>query len=220
MIHEMKRAFKLLPYAYNFKANLFLGGTFVLGGFILVMLTGGDMVWGRYGGLLAMAGGFFPSQMIFSLGVSEEVLVSPLRKTLFTKAIAMLNWLMFAGIYLISALIRGIQCGGNPMLLSMACRELVLMAVFGTIIMVYGAMALKYFWLPTIMFCSIYPMVNMFWGDVSIKLESGIVSYGLMAAAGFVILLIGAVLGYGISLLIYRKPISKMSQNASLRQYM
>ncbi len=220
MIRDMKKAFRLLPYAYNFKANLFMGGGFALCGILLTVLFGADNIWGRYGGLLALTGGFFPVQMIYSLAVSEEVMVSPLRKTLLTKTAVIMNWLIFVGVYLLIALIRGIQCRGNSILLLAACGELLLIAVVGMVVMLYGAMSLKYFWLPTIFFCSFYPMLNMILGENGIQLGSITTTYGQVTLVGLLILLIGAVLSYGITILVYKKPICKMSQNASLRQYM
>lgn len=220
MIRNIKKAFRLVPYAYNFKANLFMGGGFALCGIVLTLLSGADDFWGKYGGLLALAGGFFPVQMIYSLAVSEEVMTSPLRKTLLTKTAVFMNWLMFAGVYLLVALIRGIQCGGNRTLLTAACGELLLIAVFGMVVMLYGSMSLKYFWLPTIFFCFFYPVLNTTLGEDGIQLGSITTTYGQVVVVGLFILLIGAVLSYGITLLLYKKPISKMSQNAQLRQYM
>lgn len=218
MIRDMKRAFRLIQFSYNFKAYVIFGLIFTLFGVILAISTGPDLVWGRYGGLFSMVGAFFPTQMIYSLAVSEEVLVSPLRKTLLTKMSAFLHWGMQLAILAVISIIRGIQGRSNPEIIPFACGEILILTCFGAALILYGVLALKYFWLPTILFCFGYPLFS----TIALSGDRAVVTnlpYPIVLCIGIGIITVGVLAGYLLALLVYKKPVSKMSQSAQLRQY-
>ncbi len=220
MIDDLKTGLKLLKFSYNLKTYIVLGIVFVVLGCVILFLGGGDMYWGKYAGLLAMAGGLFPAQMLYSLAVSNMVLASPMRKKLQTKIPVFCSLVMQTGVYLVVALVRGIQGMKNPALLPFASSELQMLGVFGAILVVYGVISFKYYWRSTILFCFAYPVAaSCFQGEID-NPGSSMVPFGVSLPLGLVVMVIAAFVAYGLSLWAYKKPVSKMSQSAALREYM
>lgn len=214
MIKQIKTGVRLLRYTHGVTANIVLcGGIAFLG--ILASLYGKSTVMGTY---LIVAAGMCPVQMLYSLGVSDMVQTSPWKKPIQTSISVVFGLLGMGVLYLVSALINFVRLLNHSIEEPMAANAMLMGGVMAVVVMLYIGFALKYFVTATIVFCGGIWFV-MFVAGMS-GFESMGISFGMSVLLGFVCLLVGGLLQYGVTLLVYRKPIAKQSQLAGLRKTM
>lgn len=108
-----------------------------------------------------------------------------------------------------------------PEIRSSVCSELVLLGLVAMAMMLYLGSAYKYFVLSLLfLFPIIFISVNM---GMPVELNWTVFNQGkasliLAAAIGLACIGVGAIGEYLISLLVYKRPMSKMAQAAPLRK--
>lgn len=223
MINNWKLGFKMLRHGYGMVMNIVQAIAFLLFGtcFLLLEIFSDYFRGGIPGQVMILCIGILPVQMIYSLSVSNFVLTSPLRKKMQTSVPAVLAWSCISFLYLGIALLRVFMALKLPERKSGICNELVLLGLVAMAIMLYMGIAYKYFvisliFLFPIIYCMIYMgmWVNMNW----LVFNQENASLILAAAIGLVCIGLGAFGEYLISLLLYKKPMSKMAQAAPLRK--
>lgn len=234
MINDMKLGFKMLRYSHGIKGNVACAVIMAVFGLIIMV---SDLIImassARYSGVGAAAGfllmvsGMFPTQMLFSLNVTGLVLSAPVQKKLQTKIPVLCNFVCMAALFTFITLFKAVMIAIYPETLQAVCNELTLIALLGAVVTGYMAIAYKKFWLGTILFLVFYGLfTNGLFTISDDKILNmgifgpGVGSFLLAWVLGIAILAAAAVVGYGVSLLLYKQPISKMSQPATLRKYL
>lgn len=230
MINDWKLGIWMLRYAHNTKMSYIAMG-------LLLLLEIAAVALGRESGNLFPACyillvlGMLPGHMLYSLSVAGMVQASPMKKKLQTKLPALMNFSVMSVIYLTGALLCGIMVWGKTDRSDTVCQTLILTARSLAIVMVYMGVAYKHFILATVglvpALC--FTLTRGLWGEE--MLSWGLAGEGLLAflggrevslwqviPEGLVILAVGAVAEYLLSLLVYKAPMAKMAQTASLRR--
>lgn len=222
MINDIKLGFKMLRYAHGIKGNIVCSAILALFGVIIMVCSARFSGVGASAGFLLMVSGMFPTQMLYSLNVTGLVLSAPVQKKLQTKIPALCSFVSMVAIFTFVTLFKAVMVVIYPETLQAACNELTMIALLGAVVMGYMSIAYKKFWLGTILFLAFYGFFTV--SDNKILnlsiFGNGAASLLLAWGLGIAILAAAAVIGYGVSLLFYKLPISKMSQPATLRRYL
>lgn len=223
MINNWKLGFKVLRHGYGLVMNIVQGiAFFVMGASFLFLQISSDFFRGGFPGqVIILCIGILPVQMLYSLNVSNLVLTSPVRKKMQTSVPAVLTWSCMTFLYLALALVKALVSLNRPESRESVCGELVILGWVAMAMMLYLGIAYKYFLLSLLfLFPIIFLAVNM---GMSVELNwsvfnHGSASFALAAAIGLACIGLGAFGEYLISLLLYKKPMSKMAQAAPLRK--
>ena len=225
MIKNWKLGMKSIKYAYGIKMNVLVGIAFLaLAG--VMYITKGQMILGLGGDYMLMCVALLPTQMIYSLSASNMVQTSTVRKKLQTSVPAMVTYGNMVIVYLVMILIRLATVFGHPEQMGRIGGELVVIAGLMMLFMVYLGVAYKYFMISIVFVIItvliISPYNNIVENDLFgwVFFSRGWQGIVLSAVLGLLLLTAGGVLQYLVSLLIYRKPLSKMAQAAPLRKEM
>lgn len=223
MIKNWKLGMKSLKYAYGIKMNVLVGIAFLaLAG--VMYITKGQMMSGLGGDYMLMCAALLPTQMIYSLSASNMVQASTVRKKMQTSVPAMVTYGNMVLVYLVMILIRLVTVFGHPERTDRIGGDLVVMAGMMLLFMVYTGAAYKYFMLSVAMVIVtvliISPYNNIVENDLFswVFFSRGWRGIVLSAALGLLLLTAGGLLQYLVSLLVYKKPMSKMAQAAPLRK--
>lgn len=221
MINDLKLGFKVLKYAHAVKSTLVLGGIMVLIGIALCILN--VAVENSFpGGYFIMITALFLLQLLYSVNMSNLVQASPMKKRLQTSVPAVIGTFCMLMGYLLTVLTEGIVAYFGPEEINYICGQILFTMVVMGVIMLYTGICYKYFVVATVMFilvfaiCYSYLISSRGWfisfaGD-------GWGMFALTAAAGLAFILICGVLQYLLSLAVYKAPMSKRTQAASLRR--
>lgn len=223
MINNWKLGFKILRHGYGLVMSIIQGVAFFLFGgcFLFFQISTNNFRGGIPGQVIFLCIGMLPAQMIYSLSVSNLVLTSPVRKKLQTSVPAVFTWSCMTFLYLAEALVSAVMAWNLPEIRSSVCNELVVLGLVAMAMTLYLGIAYKYFVLSLLfLFPIIFISVNI---GMPVELNwpffnQGNVSLILAAAIGLACIGAGAVGEYLISLLVYRRPMSKMAQAAPLRK--
>lgn len=220
MINDLKLAFRLLKYSYQYKVWLVSGLIFLLVGISMIMVA--DF------GNMAMAGIYFVlpvsflSQMCCSMQASMMVRTSSWQRAFQTKIPVCLiligNLFLYTVLWIFIAVLLSVRPG-----MSVAVWNVLLSyGIFAIVLGCYYTAGLKYFWLSTIIFLVVF---------IIIAILGGFLSYGEIAwsgkaifspfvqiAVGYVMIFIAAALQYGVSCLLYKKDFSKMAFSSQLKR--
>jgi len=227
MINDLKLGIKSLRFAHGRIANSIGGLVLFVSGLGVLIAGAKSTVTAFFGGYFLMCAGMFLTQMIYSLNVTGLVQSSPAKKKLQTSVPAVVSFTSMVLIYLIIILIRGLTVLQYPQMTNEVCSSLIIHALVMVVVMVYEAVAYKYFFMSIVMFFFIYFSIYSMEEGLSHLLDFsawGILGSGsaffAAVAIGMLILVLGGLAQYLISLLVYRVPLSKMAQTATLRKEM
>ena len=223
MINNWKLGFKILRHGYGLVMSIVQGIAFFLFGglFLFLQISTNNFRGGIPGQVVFLCIGMLPVQMLYSLSVSNLILTSPVRKKLQTSVPAVLAWSCVTFLYLVVALVRAVMAWNLPEIRSSVCSELVLLGLVAMAMMLYLGSAYKYFVLSLLfLFPIIFISVNM---GMPVELNWTVFNQGkasliLAAAIGLACIGVVAIGEYLISLLVYKRPMSKMAQAAPLRK--
>lgn len=219
MIDDFKLGMKMLRYGDHMILQMV--GTVIcwLGGLILnVWVKGIGMMGISVGSVFMTVAVMFPVQILYSLSVSNLVQSSPAKRRMQTSvptAVSfvgmMVNYLVCVGIDLIFMALHPEKAGA-------LCSEMWASAIFSVFTMLVLAVTYKYFLASVLLGIVVY-----FYVRYTFETELVISAFGsgaAAAAAGFVLILLGGLGQYGLSLLCYKAPMSKYAQSANLRKEM
>lgn len=219
MIRQFKLGIKLIRYTFGIKTCLGCAAVFLVLGIVLsfVSMNIGVMPTGSF--FLAVTG-MWITQMFCSLYVSGMIKASPWNKAIQTVMPTFLSFLGFAASYLLIILLKLplLSAASIEMRQSMSA-ELVLDAWLMAIIMIYSGTAYKFFITSTLLFFVFFVGMSAVYGGILFWLVSRL-PFGAAAVIGGLCLIVGAFLQYGLSVLVYKYPLSKRAQLRSLQKYM
>lgn len=224
MMNNFKLGIKMLRYGSGLVSMMVCGVAF----FVLGLLMN---IWdktlgnaGLSGDVLMMILVMFPAQIIYSLSVSNLVQSSPAKKRMQTSVPATVTCFCVIALYLLLSLINGIMIIRHPEYIRAICVETVTMAVFVVFIMISIAVAYKHFWMSFIAGFAVYYMISARMTIVEkFQFEifsSNAGSFALALVIGLIIIVLGGFGQYGVSLLVYKAPMSKYAQSAAVRKEM
>lgn len=218
-MNDLKRGIKMMRYAYGIKTNLVQAGYFLLAGLVMI-ISGERGTFGLLGGFFWICIGILPSQLIYSVSVSNMVQASPMGRKMQTVVPVAVNLFCMLLIYLVEVLMCGIMAWRYPEQAGEIYWNLVIFAVMQVMMMVYLGLCYKHFVLATLVM--IPEMV--IW--MSAGLDGWIyrqdfganITLGMAVLAGFVLIAAGGLAEYLLTLAFYRTPMARMAQAAPLRK--
>ena len=212
----MKLGLKLLRYAWGIKTTLLSGGIFFLLG--LLSFTMSVQTW-YLGGYLLMVLAVYPAQLLSSLTVSNLVQTSPWKKALQTSVPTALTAGAFALTYGGALIISLLRLNARPEMREDMVMILVLFAFEIFLIMTYCGIAYKTYVLGTALFIIVFVMgSSVIQIGAALGAFRGVSVFGA-ACSGFAAMLLGSAVQYGLSLMLYKRALSKNAQYPGLRKY-
>lgn len=212
----MKLGFKLLRYAWGIKTTLLSGGIFFLLG--LLSFTMSVQTW-YLGGYLLMVLAVYPAQLLSSLTVSNLVQTSPWKKALQTSVPTALTAGAFALTYGGALIISLLRLNARPEMREDMVMILVLFAFEIFLIMTYCGIAYKTYVLGTALFIIVFVIgSSVIQIGAALGAFRGVSVFGA-ACSGFAAMLLGSAVQYGLSLMLYKRALSKNAQYPGLRKY-
>ena len=216
MMKSMKLGFKLLRYAWGIKTTLLSGGIFFLLG--LLSFTMSVQTW-YLGGYLLMVLAVYPAQLLSSLTVSNLVQTSPWKKALQTSVPTALTAGAFALTYGGALIISLFRLNARPEMREDMVMILVLFAFEIFLIMTYCGIAYKTYVLGTALFSIVFVIgSSVIQIGAALGAFRGVSVFGA-ACSGFAAMLLGSAVQYGLSLMLYKRALSKNAQYPGLRKY-
>lgn len=224
MINNYKLGMKMLWYGSGLVGMMVCCGIFLLLGLAMNIWFTALGIMGSPGDLLLMLVVMFPVQVIYSLSISNLVQSSPAKKRMQTSVPATVNCFNTIILYLLNALCKFIVITGHPELIGTVCVEMVMLTGFVVLIALYIAVGYKYFLASIIagiiVYIYIITRLNVINKIPSEIFGSSIGSFVRVMVIGLVIIVLGGFAQYGISLLVYKAPMSKYAQSAAVRKEM
>lgn len=219
---DLKLGFQFLKYAYGRKGAIACAVVAFLVAFLMCiasMLT----VINLPGGYFFLLAAFIPCQSFVSLYASDLVMASPDRKRL---EISVYSMMLFAGSvfsYLLLLVMGGIVAVCSPEQIRYVCSQLIRTSVWAVITSLYWSACRKFFITSTIAFVLIMMLFESFNNVINMEwwMPSMGEGWGLFAGAaleGMALILCSGGLLYLINLVLYKAPMSKLSQMAGLRK--
>lgn len=218
LMENWRFAVKCIKLSYNLKTNLLCIG------FLSVMALVyeiGNLSNGM-GGILMLTVSMYPAQMVYSVCGSQLVLSSPYKKAIMTSLPTIITFCSGMLAYLAVIGIEGIRAMGNPEAAQYSIHMILLLGVMLMIMEIYMGIAYKYFVVSIVVMIGCvtgsYYLMN-FSGDGVLSMSwFSEISMPVAIAVGLCFVVLGSLLQYGITLLIYKKPVSRGAIFGLLRQ--
>lgn len=226
MMAQIKMGIKLIRYAFGIKLSaVFIVALTVIGLIIDFMLRGTTFIGVFFVSLLPM----FLVQFLYSICLSNNVGASAWRKRMQTTMPALLAFLANVIVFTVIIIIKMVEIRMFPEESSVILGCLLVVAVLQILLGVYNGLCYKYFALSLIVMyilifgCSFLGGYSMVIREESLSVGFSAPVYHSPAAVvliTYVSIVIGAVLQYVVSLVVYKKPLSKWAQGAAMRKYL
>lgn len=218
LMENWRFAVKCIKLSYNLKTNLLCIGFLSI---MALVYEIGNFSNGM-GAILMLTVGMYPAQMICSVCGSQLVLSSPHKKAIMTSVPTIITFCSGMLAYLAVIGIEAIRAMGNPEAVEYSTHMILLLGVVLMIMEIYLGIAYKYFVVSMVIMIGCvtgsYYLMNFFGdGVLSMSWLSGI-SMPVAIAVGLCLAVLGSLLQYGISLLVYKKPVSRSAIYGLLRQ--
>ena len=228
MINDIKLGIKMMRYGHGLVSNIILGVFFLGIGIICMIMTMMGYACNLTGGCFAVAATLLPAQVMSSLNTSNMVLSSPVRKKMQTAVPTAINCICAFVIYFAVDLLLLIMAYIYPDNIPRACCILVLQIIFTVFFMIYTPICYKYMVMAVILGIMVYMCcfaiifyfnAQMYFptSDIYSFFDKGILIFLLISVLGIPIIAAAGYLEYLLSLLFYKAPVSKYSQNVFLK---
>ena len=224
MIKQLQMGYKLLRYAHGVKTCVIWSIIIFIYGVLVEWYTMPDEVSGVHMGIyFIIMVAMWPLQLLASMNVPYVIASSPWKKKIQTSVAAVLSTVCFLFTYAVVAIIEGIKFRKNLI----TAEDLTFLVLWGggfaLMLMVYMACSTKYFVVSTIVFfvamsgISAIASIRNFFEIPFLHIS---LHPALVIMLGILLVVLGGLLQYGISVLLYKAPVSKYSQMNSLRRKM
>lgn len=233
MMGQCKYAFQMLRYAFGIKGNSVAAVIMLAIGLALEFVSHGTTFLGSF---FLMVLSMFPVQFLYSISLSDHVAASPYRKRLQTSMPALMNLTLNIGIFTLMNIIKAVEIYLFPEDTELIIGSLVMLSVAELIITIYTGIVFKYYIIATVVMVAFYSFLggaggwimaenHQMYGFYSVFTAMGYIFVGKMSFVGavvvsYVLLFVGALLQYLVSLVFYRKPLSKRAQGAAMKRYL
>ena len=220
MFQKLKLAIKLFPFSCEYKKNLVVVLIMTAVGVLIEVVSHGMNFLGGYFFLISA---MFPVQFIFGLGHSNLVGTSTYKKQLQTSIPVIVNFIMSIIIFTILFLIKLLEIHFFPASQNGILSGFLMLGFFEIMLCIYDAFVYKYYWVSILMFAVVFVWVYNCMGNQDTyilgiqQLVSSVSPVGMLLLV-YLSVFFGVVLQYVLSLLLYKKPLSKRSQGANIRR--
>lgn len=214
MMKQLKLACRMLKYAYGIKMNLIMMVFFTLLGAVIYLLNTDSQMFGL-GGLYLMLSAMFIIQIWYSLNSSNFLRTSSYKKAAETSIPTILSvggMLLMYTLMLVITLIRGAEPA--------QINALLYMAFDGCLILLLCGVTYKYFVVSLLVFFFCYFAAHVGFMVVRYQLADLLFPVPIAAVLSYGLILLGGIGEYLLSLLFYKKSVSKLAQGAALRKYL
>lgn len=222
MINDLKLGIKLMRYAHMAKANVALAILMVVLGVFMTLGVNLSGVASKVpGGYIVMLAPLFLTQMLSSVSVTNMAQASAAKRRLQTSVPTAINLFSTLLGYFIISIAEYICVAVLPERRGIICEELFFIAALSALLIIYASVAYKYLVISIILLTSafsgsVYLRNLIGWGT---KLFAGMKHlFAFTVVAGIVIIAAACVPYYFITLALYKVPMSKYAQSASLRR--
>lgn len=220
MLKDFKLGIRVLKYAHSARMTMIIAGVMVLFGILITPLNLINKEASLPCGYFIMLSVLFLIQLISSVSIAKLAQASPAKKRLQTSVPTMLNLVFMSSGFFLSAVVEYICILLRPEETQLIAGRLLFTAVIMGVVILYSAVAYKLFFLGTVFFLVIFFTCYVFLSDggwtVRLWESSGL--FWQVVLIGFAIIALCCLLQYGISLALYRLPMSKYAQSATLRK--
>ena len=218
MIKRLKLGLQMLRYTFGIKTCAIMGIFFLAIGILMELLP---QPVNSSGTLFISLTGMWTIQLTYSLGVSNLVRSSKWAKAMETSIPALVGFVSFFVTYLL------VLCLNLPYLstadeetMQIMAGEMILSGILALVLMVYCGVAYKLFIVGTVLFLAVIFCGNFNAPFMLMESLNIPVSFGTAVAIGFLEILVGALLQYGVSCLLHKVPLSKKAQMRGLQKLM
>lgn len=217
LINSWRFAIKCMRLSYNLKINLLCMGFL----FILAILQEIFYISGGSGAFMLLIIAMYPAQLVSSVCGSQMVLSSPYRKPLMTSLPTVLNLCSGMAVYLAIIGIELIRVHMIPQLANFSSFIILSCGIILLLLDIYVGLAYKCFALSLVILSvsmiGFYYMSGIGRGT-ALSQNPFCLPLPIAIAAGLCLALVGSALQYGISRLVYKKPMSRFAIFGLLRQ--
>lgn len=223
MINDIKKGIKLMRYGYGLKSIVVVSIIYIICGILILgmlLFAPGDFKFATQGMLLLIVP-IMPIQLLHSLNASKMTLSSPMRKQLQTLIPSAISCIGMLTIYIFFILYCLLAMFINPGRIGVLCGDIAYAALGAALFIVYLSLAYKYMIVCSIAFITLYmafcgAYVSM--PEIEFLNNANIFTFICVAALGILFIVIFGFVGYLLTLLTYKAPMSKYSQNVYLRK--
>lgn len=218
LINSWRFAVNCMKLSYNLKMNVICMGFL----FIMALVYEVFYVADGLGAFLLLIIAMYPAQLTCSVCGSQLVLSSPYRRSMMTSLPAILTLCSQTAVYLAIICAEAVRAYVAPETAGRGSRIILLCGVMLILLDMYVGLAYKYFVLSWIMLAvsliGFYYMSGMIGRDTALSQNLLNIPLPISAILGLCFALAGSALQYGISRLVYKKPMSRFAIFGLLRQ--
>lgn len=227
MIKQIKQGMKLLKYSYGVRMSVFGTVIFLVSGILLYVFpypSQSASSFSMMGCFMIVAAGMWPFQMVYSLGASHIVQTSARKKALQTAVPVLVSFCLNLFNYLVVVVLQLLPVTANSSDAQMK-NNLLITGIFIFLMSLYNGGAYKYFFTSTVLMVLVC-MAGGAWMGVSGVIGNSLLPFlfGLSYPAALLIglgcIVLGAAAQYGLTLLLYKKPLSKAAQFQAIQKIM
>lgn len=218
LIESWRFAVKCIKLSYNLKINLLCEGFMA----VLALLQMFTIRNNGAGVLMLMVVAMYPTQMLFSVCGSQLVQSSPYRKPIMTSLTTVITFCCSILLYLTVSVIQGIRVITNPETAGNCVRVILASGMLLMFMEVYITVVYRYFLLSImVMIGSMLGfsyIAGLFESEVAAFPWFSGISVPVAAVLGLGLTVLGSLLQYGISLLVYKCPIENKALYGMLQK--
>lgn len=211
MFKQFKFGLSMIRYGFRLGINNFILLIFLAIGLIVEIISKGTNLVGGFYFLLI---GLFAHQLITSLALSNYVQASPAKKRLQINIPVITSTLIYLSIFTLLLLERAILIQVYPELQNKICYGLLNLIVFLVIALIYSGICYKYFAAGTVIFLvaifTVSPFIQVIY-KMLFRGLNGSVQLVLLGVIGYIGIILGGLIEYGIGCLLYKKPLSEFA---------
>lgn len=215
---QLRFARKCLKYSYQMKVNLVCGGITGLLGLVYEIAN----ISNGMGAYLMMIVSIYPASLLYQLSSSQLIESSPCRKSLMTSVPTVMTFCINMVSYLLLIVIEGIRAMRRPQAADQSALVILSCGIILVFLDLYAAFGQKYYVLSLILMAGsllgFFGLSGAIGNGDSVLLNRFHISVPAAVITGLCLVLLGSLLQYGASLLVYRKPMSRFVLNSILRQ--
>jgi len=204
-MNDLIKAVKLIKYGFRFNLNIVILLLFLVLGFVVEIGSEGSSY---IGGFYIVLCGMYMFQFVMSLNMSDMIASSGFSRKTQLKIPCVLNGFATLVLYTALVIIKSINIARNPESETIMVVSLLMVIILEFTICIYAAVVYKYF-VVTVIIYTIMIVIIMTFANLINAIADIQLSFSLTALIGYVVIGIGIILQYVISLLIIKKPISQ-----------
>lgn len=215
MINDLKLGLKMFRYGRYLKTGIPWSIIILVIGLLIHIWDRTCELGGLPGDVLMMTMAVYIFPTVYSLRSSNLVLSSPAQKRVWTSMPAAVTCFYTVILYLVLSLSNGILMTGHPEYISVICIGTVYSAGAAALIMITASLY-AYFWMAVTQAIGIC-CLNFFERNIVsmfrfVIFDNSPGSFALALVIGLVIILLGGLGQYGVSLLVYKKFMPRYSK--------